>query len=150
MIKFSESNVKELSSEIYPLLKEHYDEIARNKDAIELKPDWERYKSLENLGFLHCIAVRDEDKLIGYSVTMIAPSLHYKDHLFAVNDVLFISKEYRKARVGFRLFKFMKECFEKKKVSIVHFHVKVDHDFSDLLEFMGYKQIEKIFEMRLI
>ena len=150
MIEFKESNVKELSQDIYPLLKEHYEEIALNRDVIKLKPDWEGYKALENIGALHCIAVRDGNKLIGYSISIISNSLHYKDNIFAINDVLFISKEYRKARVGYRLIKFMKKCFEKRNVSIAHFHVKIDHDFSDLLEFVGCEQVEKVFQMRLI
>ena len=150
MIIFAEESAYDLIDEIKPLIAEHWEEIARNKDAIKLNPDFSAYKALQELGVLHIATARDDGELIGYSISIITPNLHYQDHLFAVNDILFIKKSYRKGRVGLKLFKYMEECYRKRNVSVVHIHSKCAHDFAGLMEYLNYSHIEKVYEKRFI
>jgi GNAT superfamily N-acetyltransferase len=150
MIEFAEENAHDLIEEIIPLTEEHWGEIARNKDVIKLNPNYDTYKTLQDLGMLHIVTARDEGRLIGYAITLITPNLHYSDHLFAVNDILFISKKYRGGRTGYRMFKYMEKCYRERGVSVVHIHSKLAHDFAKLMDHLGYSEIEKVYELRFV
>ena len=95
-----------VKQEIEPLLEEHWNEVSNNRDVIKLNPDWDTYYILEEQGMLHIFTARDNGKLVGYFVTITRLNIHYKDHLFAANDAIFIKKEYRKGFTGIRLIKF--------------------------------------------
>jgi hypothetical protein len=81
--------------EITPLLQAHWEEIAHYKD-IELAPNVEAYAKLEAAGILHCYTARVAGALVGYFVTTVVPSLHYRGSLQAHQDVLFVLPEHRK------------------------------------------------------
>jgi hypothetical protein len=72
------------------LLEQHWEEIALNKGAIKLNPDWDTYFDLEDKGNLKIFTAREDGKLVGYFVVLCRHHLHYKDHLFAFNDVLYL------------------------------------------------------------
>ena len=139
-----------LIGELKPLLQSHYEEIARHRDKIALNPDYDKYRELDRMGYLHGVTARDEGKLVGYFLSFVVPHLHYKDHVMSTNDVVFVSKEYRKGTVGARLFKFGEETLREKGVAKMHVNVKLANDFGSLLERLGYVAIERIYEKMLI
>lgn len=139
-----------LINEIKPLLQSHYEEIARHRGKIALNPDYDKYRELDRMGFLHGVTVRNEGKLIGYFLSFVIPHLHYKDHIFSSNDVVFVSKEYRKGTIAAKMFKFAEATLKEKGVTKMHVNVKLANDFGSLLERLGYVPIERIYEKILI
>ena len=54
-----------------PLFEEHYEEIARNKQVMKLKPNWPMYESVDKNGFLFIYLAMQDDVCIGYSMNII-------------------------------------------------------------------------------
>lgn len=120
-------------------LEMHYEELALHKDAIPLKPDYERYYSLEEKNQLKVFTLTtDEGIMIGYAVFIIGPMLHYKSTICAANDLLYIEKSYRQGMTGI---KFIKYCEAKMKDCGAHkitWHIKESNNFFPILKRMGY------------
>lgn len=133
-----------------PLISAHWEEIALNKSTIKLDPDWDEYARLDRNGHLRIFTARDGAKLVGYFVLIVNRSLHYKNHLFAVNDILFMDKDYRKGSVAMRLLKFAEKAMRDEGVSLVMVNTKVHQPFDPLMERLGYNLIERIYSKNLI
>ena len=112
MILFHVEQLKDCASEAMPLIEAHWQEIALHQDTIQLNPNWPQYFRLEEEGKLHVYTAREDDKLVGYFVMIVVPHLHYSDHSFAHNDVIYVDPAYRKGFTAWRLIKFATEQLE--------------------------------------
>jgi GNAT superfamily N-acetyltransferase len=135
--------------DIKPLLDKHWEEIATNKHAIKLNPDWDAYKILEDHGNLKIFTARDNDKLVGYFVVIVRTHIHYKDHLFAANDVLYLDKDYRKGFTGAKLIKFAEKCLKDDGVSVLVVNTKRHKPFDQLLQWLGFNHVENTYSKLL-
>ena len=144
MIRYQVEKLKDILDELKPLLELHWEEIALNKDKIKLNPDWDSYMKLEEAGILQLVTARETGswQLVGYSVDLVSTSLHYSDHSFAINDVLFIHPDHRKGRVAIGLFAAVEEELKNRFVSLHVLHMKVEHSFEKLADYLGYKKVE--------
>jgi len=145
MITYQQESLVTTKEDARPLLEKHWEEIALNKDTIKLNPDWDAYADLEDAGVLKIFTARLDGQLIGYFVVFVKEHLHYKDHLFAYNDILFLTKEYRKGFTGAKLMKFAEKCLKEDGVSVVIVNTKRHKPFDVLLNWLGYKHIENIY-----
>lgn len=127
------------------LLEDHWEEIALNKGKIALNPDWEAYEALELSGKLKIFTARVNDRMIGYFVVLVGPNLHYKDHIFAVNDILYLDKNYRRGRTGIKLIKFAEQCLKEDGVSVLNINTKTHKPFDSLMEYLGFNLIERVY-----
>lgn len=133
-------------NEMKPLLEEHYQEIALYKDKIKLNPDYEKYYALERNNNLCVFTVREEGKLIGYSIFFVFHHLHYSDCLTASNDIVFISKKFRKGMAAIKLFKFAETHLINMGVAVINYHIKFSNDIKALMDRLEYKDdVEKIY-----
>jgi GNAT superfamily N-acetyltransferase len=130
------------------LIKYHYEELSVTKE-FPLDPDWDAYKSLLDIGRLKFITCKKDDELIGYIIFFIAPHLHYKSCLTAFEDIYFLKKEYRKGRLGLKMFQFAEKTLKEQGINRVIYNTKVHSDNSSLFEYMGYKFIDKVFTKML-
>lgn len=139
----------ELVDEIFPLLEQHWREIAHFQD-IPLKPDWESYGKLESAGLLRVFTARDtEQKLIGYAAFFVRPAMHYMSSLQAMQDVIYVDPARRAGGLGARLIIWCDEQLKAEGVQAVYHHVKAAHNFGPLLENMGYQLVDLIYTRRL-
>jgi hypothetical protein len=138
MLSYQVETFDQVVPDIHELIKLHYDEIALHKEAIPLDPDWDRYKNLENLDMLFIATVRDEGKLVGYSVFFITRHMHYNSTLMASNDILYLHPDYRHGMSGIKLIKFSESQLKKLNVTKVLWHIKFQKDFRKILYRMGY------------
>jgi GNAT superfamily N-acetyltransferase len=132
-----------------PLLEKHWQEIAVNKEHIKLNPDWEAYADLEASGNLKIFTARDGSALVGYFVVFVRNHIHYKDHLFAHNDILFLSEPYRKGFTGIKLIKFAEECLKADGVSVLTINTKTHKPFDGVLQRLGFNHVENIYSKLL-
>ena len=95
MIKYQQEFLDTCEKDCQELIRLHWKEIAVNKDKIKLNPDWDAYHALEQNQRLKIFTARSEEELVGYFVVITGSNLHYKDHVFAVNDILYLKKEHR-------------------------------------------------------
>ena len=145
-MKLQQEKMSDCIDEMIPLLQDHYSEIARNQDFVELDPNYDQYQLLDESDMLHVFTARDGGKLIGYVVTFLAPNLHYKTTNFGLIDILFLKKEYRGRMVGYKMIKSAEESLKTIGVQVLQIGMKLAHDFGPMLERMGYTEIERTFE----
>jgi len=145
MIKYQQEFLSQVQSDIEPLLELHWKEIALNQDKIKLNPDWDAYHNLELTGNLKIFTARSGEELVGYFVVMLNNNIHYKDHVFASNDVIYLHKDYRKGFAGIRLIKFAEKCLKEDGVSVLLINTKSHKPFDKVLERLKFKPIERVF-----
>jgi len=142
-------NLAKVRREIEPLLEEHWKEIALNKDKIKLNPDWRAYADLDSIHALRIYTARKDGKLMGYFVVIVSKSLHYRDHLFANNDIIFLTKPARKGLTGVKLIKFALDSLEAEGITKVHINTKAHQPFDAILERLGFEEIERVYSLML-
>lgn len=139
-----------LFDEISPLLQEHWQEIRHYPD-IPLDPDWNAYLSMQAAGRLRVFTARvtATGELAGYAIYFVGPHPHYKSTVFAVQDILFVHPNFRHNATGARLILWCDQQLKAEGVQVAVQHVKVAHDFSPMLERLGYETMDKILVRRL-
>lgn len=147
MITFQKEGFLPFFDETAELFKEHYEEVAERQDVIELDPDLDKYKTLFDSGFLEIHTAREDGKLIGYSIWIVSPHLHYKKSLTASSDIIFIHPAYRKGMFGVRFIKWTIEEVKKSNPQRILLHVKPHVDFGPILERMGATFLEKVYSL---
>lgn len=148
-VTYQQESLATCKEDAKELLQQHWEEIALNKDHIKLNPDWDAYYDLEEVGSLKIFTARYNGQLIGYFVVLCRKHLHYVDHVFAFNDILFVKKEYRKGLVGAALMKFAEKCLKEDGVSVMVVNTKRHKPFDSLLEWLGFTHIENIYSKLL-
>jgi len=148
MIVYEDVDPLKFVGEMSVLFDEHYNELCVTKE-FPCEPDYESYERMANAGMLRCITCRCDGLLIGYMVFIITPHLHYKSCKTAIEDVYFVKKEFRKGRVGIRLFQYAESVLKQFGVQRVVMHTKVHLDNSKLFEYLGYKMTDKVFSKML-
>ena len=129
--------------EIIDLAYSHSAEIDWYLDKMKTDPVKEQYDSLGKSGFLYPIVARDlEGSVIGYSLYFVLPSMHYRGHVFAQNDVYYIAPEYRKRGLGAELLNYSEIVMRTIGVSMIDVVMKSNHTFHTLAEHCGYDLME--------
>jgi GNAT superfamily N-acetyltransferase len=141
---YEDTNFFSFLEEMKPILLSHYEELCPVKD-FPLDPDWDAYKRYDDAGMLRCVTCRADGELIGYIIFFVQPHIHYKTCLTAVEDIYYVKKEFRKGRVGIRLFKYAEEVLKRIGVNRIIYGTKVYLDNSKLFEYLGYKHTDKVF-----
>lgn len=146
MITYQQESLATCKADAIPLLEKHWKEIALNKEKIKLNPDWKAYADLEDADILKIFTAREDGKkLVGYFVVFVKSHIHYKDHLFAYNDILFVDEDYRKGFTSVRLMKFAEKCLKVDGVEVMVVNTKRHKPFDSLLIWLGYKHVENLY-----
>ena len=121
-----------------PLFEEHYEEIARNKQVMKLKPNYQLYEALNSTGWLFIYVAMRDDVCIGYSMNIMMHHLHYADLRIAQNDILFVKKEFRGGRLGLRLLKATEDHARSEGCKLMLWHAKENTALAKLLPKLKY------------
>ena len=81
MITFQKEAPEPFTQEAMDLFQKHYEEIAERTDVIVLDPDLKRYNNLYSQNMLEIHTIRDDGKLVGYSLWFVMNHIHYKNSL---------------------------------------------------------------------
>lgn len=121
------------------LLVAHWDEVAKNKQVMVLKPERERYAHLDANGGLVCLWAVDADgEFVGYSVNFIGPHIHYADLVVCNNDVLFLREDLRPSTVGLRLIRETERAAKARGARLMLWHAKDQTSLAKIMPRMGY------------
>lgn len=141
MITFQEETLKQIRGrELDDMLKLHVEELS--KFSSKLDPDWNVYQKLEDNNLLHIVTARDNEKLVGYYVSIIATHHHYKNSIIAENDIHYVLPEYRKGWLGYKFLKQVIQFLKKRKVDIILHTMKEDHSYLPITKRLGFKLID--------
>ncbi len=135
----------EVIEELRPIFADHWKEVALYQDKIPLSPDSDKYREMEKSGNLHIVTARDGEKLIGYFVSFISYHPHYKETLFANNDILYLHPEYRGADTALGMFIYAEECLADLGVEVLMLHMKTAKPFDALCEALEYENVERLY-----
>lgn len=138
-----------VKNDVRELIQRHWEDIALNQDKIKLNPNWEGYAELDRAGMLRFFTARQDGELIGYFLLIVSRSLHYKDHLFANNDILFLHPDHRKGTAGLRLIRFAEQSLRDEGVSLMNVNTKIHAPFDVIMQRMGFNLIERIYSKYL-
>ena len=123
-------------------LQAHYEEL--NDKAFPLKPDWDKYFTLENLGMLRCFACFNGSELVGYAIFLVSPNLHYSSSVWAMEDVYYLAPPYRKGLNGYKWLRFFLGEVEKSCDKVI-MGTKLKLEIGSLLTRLGYKPFENLY-----
>lgn len=138
MIKFTVEKLDTVYEEIQDLLKQHWEEIAVLKDTVKLNPSYDAYRKLEDSGKLYILTVREDGRLVGYYVSIVTKNPHYMDEVWAINDIMYLHPDYRKALTGYTMIRKAEEDLKKMGATVSTVHVKVAHPCDSLMNRLGY------------
>lgn len=145
-VTFQRETCESFFEEALPLLQDHYEEIAWNKDKIPLAVDVEAYRKMEAAGILVPFSLRTHDEeMIAYAVYFVRTNPHYARTLFAMNDVVYMKPEYR-GGVGSR---FLEKCERELKelgVQVITYHIKDAYDWSPAILRQGFEKMETLYQ----
>ncbi|MEC5161710.1 MULTISPECIES: GNAT family N-acetyltransferase [unclassified Janthinobacterium] len=144
-----ETTIADKIEQAATLLGEHWHESARNKHLMVLKPDLAQYQALEAAGVLVGLVAYDGDAMVGYSVNIITPHLHYADLMCAHNDVLFVASKYRDTPLGLKLIRETERACKARGARLMLWHAKEDTNLSKILPRIGCRVQEIIYTKEL-
>ena len=138
MITFQEETLEQIRDEEFEdILKLHSKELT--EFSFQLNPNWDTYQQLEDIDALHIVTARDNEKLVGYYVSIITTHHHYKDALIAENDLHYILPEYRKGWLGYKFLKQAIQFLKDRNVDIILHTMKADHSYLPITKRLGFK-----------
>ena len=146
MITYQQESYDDVDEQWFAMFEKHYQEIAWKKDRIKLKPDYEKYKKMHDMGFIKIYTVRDEGQLLGYAIWFVMFNLHYSDTLKAMNDILYIDQAKRHGRLGINLIKYCETELKKLGAHTIGMHIKHSFDWGNMAERLGYEPVETLYE----
>ena len=88
---FSRESFRKVSEDSLEFIDDNYDELGQLQDVVPLDVDWDGMFYHESRGALLSFALRADDKMIGYAIFLLTPTLHSKSTVHAISDVIFIS-----------------------------------------------------------
>lgn len=145
MITFAVEDWFAVKDEMSHLWPDHWQEVAVNKDAIKLDPDFDTYATFANNGMLHIVVARKEGQIVGYHFSVVRPHLHYRQSLSAFTDIYYIAPAHRTGRTPLRLFQFVEKTLEARGVQKMFTGTKLSLDAGPLFEHMGWTETERLF-----
>ena len=147
-IQYRITNAKECFDRIIKLFDEHYKELSVTQE-LKLNPDYDVYFNADKKNLVKVVLCEDDSELVGYIVFFVGPNLHYKDCLLATEDIYYLKPEYRKGRIGIKMFKFAEEYLKSIGINMIRYSTKTHLDNSRLFEYLGCNFIEKVFIKRI-
>lgn len=131
--------------EMLPMLPQHWEELALDKDIIPLDPQWKKYRVLYDAGQLLLVTLRERGALVGYCWLIIAPGLHYGSSLHATVDIFWVAPSHRGRMGGRRLFKAVEAELRRRGVVRWVASSKLHRDCGVLLKAMGMQPFETLY-----
>jgi GNAT superfamily N-acetyltransferase len=149
MLTFQVEKFAQFELDLRPIIPLHYEELALNKDRIKLDLDFRRYERIEQERQMLIATVRDDGRLVGYSVELVLPHLHYQNAgLMAWTDIYFVLPQYRNG-TGARLIAFAERKLRELGVVKSYRSCKAHQDHTRLFEAMGYRHSDLVFTKML-
>lgn len=143
MYSYQTEKLKDILEEFMPLMFDHWEEVALNRDIIPLDPDWERYEKLEEIGWTHMTTVRCDGVLVGYSFYLVSTQLHYRTFKIAQGDAFYLDPSHRRGGVGIKLFKEAEKALKELGVKKIINGIKLHRDVGKVFERLGYTPFER-------
>ncbi len=132
------------------LLEAHWRELCTDTDLMQLDPDWRGYYELEERGRTFVLTASMGDEIVGYSLNLFGPHLHYRHLIVAQNDVLYLTPAARRGGCGLRLIRATEQVAKQRGAHVMSWHAKErPPQLQLLLQRLGYDVQDIYFTRRL-
>lgn len=153
-LRFKWERFSKIHTELLPLFKKHWREIALDQDVVPLDPDWNYYFAVEQNGLLHILTARSafNGKLAGYIFNIVGTHNHYKSTRFANTEMFWLHPHFRRGWQPVKMFKENLRGLEVQgvEVSVVNFKLHFqDGRVGKLLARLGYEPTDIVMRKRL-
>lgn len=128
--------------EMKELINEHYDEVNLYPEYISCNPDYDKYLELDKTGNLILVTFREDEAIKGYCIYFVSRDLHSKDHLCAVNDVIFLHPDHRGGTESAEMLATIEEELKDRGVSTMIINMKAYKPFFSLMDFLEFNKSE--------
>ena len=129
-----------------PLMRQHWEEIALDRDVIPLALDEAKYQKMSDDGILHVLTAREGSLLRGYYLAFVLPHTHYATSgKMAFTDIYFLQPSARTGSNGIRLFEEAERTLRELGVSRIYLSTKVKRDCGSIFESLGFKLSDRVF-----
>lgn len=145
MIEYREIDATEFIEDMAWMLPAHREELTTNKELMKINPDMETYAALQGLGKLLSVGVFDDEKMVGYSINIVHPMLHYADVLTCQNDLLYVDMKYRRGVIGLKLMRETERLARERGCQMVTWHAKFGTPLFAILEKLKYRKQEAVY-----
>ncbi len=148
-ITIVETTVSDKLAELLPLLQAHRDELATNQRLMQLAPNVDAYRALENTRSLLALVAYRGDEIAGYSINFIGPHLHYSGLRYVHNDALYVKPEHRGGRLGLRLMRETEWLARERGARLMMWHAKPGTALEKLMPRLGYGVQDIVFSKEI-
>jgi len=148
-LDLSREGLGTFADEGMPMFWSHWKEISSYVD-IPLNIDLARYIELEAADKLRIFTARMNGVLVGYAVFFVGFNMHYSDSFQAVQDIVYVSPEFRGLWLGLKLLRHCDRQLAAEGIQVAAHHVKIKHPaLGVILKRLGYDAVETIYSRRL-
>lgn len=128
---------------IEKLGREHAHEVepGLSRNGIQLAEDV--YRTLEANGALITFGAFEGEELVGYSVAILGPHLHY-GFTYAHHDMLYLDPAYRKGGLGLQLIQATEAEAKARGARCATWHAKPGSALQKILDRLGYASEETV------
>lgn len=144
-VVFRTELLRDVRAEAMPLLRQHWEEIALNRDRVPLDPDWEMYDLIERAGRFHVTTARRDGSLVGYASYFVGQNLHYRSLHQAESDIFFLGRPERRGLCAMRMLDAAEASLRARGVNKFIYRTKDHFDLGPLLLRRGCVLIEHVY-----
>ncbi len=144
---FNTESLKDIKEEMAPFLDNNHQESGTYPD-MALRVQWENYFALEELDICKTFTMRDDGKLVGYSIFIVSSHSHYQENIFALNDVVYIDPESR----GSDTIDFFNYCETELLVAgaqVISYNMPTSDSMKRLMTAIGHEHVESTYMKRI-
>lgn len=129
--------------EMKPMAVAHYEEVGHWDLPVDV--DWDFYR---NSPAVRTFTVREQGKLVGYAVFLVAPDKHLGNRPMAIADAVYVDPQWRGRTTAYRFVRWCEEQL-KPEVFAVYHGTKMAAQWSNLLEAQGYSIVDCVYGKRM-
>jgi hypothetical protein len=129
---------------IAPMLPAHFEEVCWSRERFTLNPRLEVYEALEKADALHTWLLMVDGICVGYSLWFVQPNLHYRDTLWAANDLIYIQPEHRHEHTRWFV-EATHDALRSLGVDGATYHMKTFKPFASLMHKVGAEHFENLY-----
>ena len=152
-LTFQWESFRDISTEGLKLWKQHYAEIALDRDVCQLDPDWAEYHALDEAGVLRILTARSRNgSLVGYVFCRVGGHSHYSSTRFAHLEMFWLHPYFRKGWQPVKMFGEVLRGLKNDGVQIVTVNFKLhfkDGRVGKLLARLGFAPTDIVLRRRL-
>jgi hypothetical protein len=138
MTTFQLESVDVWAKESRELMYAHWQELGLDLD-LELDPDIQKMKAMEDLGMWKVITAREDGRMVGYMLMIFGPHLHYRSSPpMSFIDAYYVSPDCRRG-TGAKLILFMEGIARRLGAIKIYLSCKVHKDHMPLFTALGYR-----------